>query len=104
VSRRNESEATKSLHGYLCQEKYKRSYHHAEVSHVEVSATWRKLAPCLRTISSAKRTGAMKISALSAAVYNTERRHQREKLEPPRAKIMLRVPKNNKIPSTILVK
>jgi hypothetical protein len=64
----------------------------------------KKLAPCRRMISSAKKIRAAKISALSAAVYNTERRHQREKLEPPRAKIMLRVPKNNKIPSTILVK
>jgi signal transduction protein with GAF and PtsI domain len=108
VSRRNESEATKSLHGYLCQEKYKRSYHHAEVSHVEVSATWRKLAPCLRTISSAKRTGAMKISALSAAVYKEDMLHTIEASEgvarASKSEVPARVPKTNKIPSTVRVR
>jgi hypothetical protein len=81
----------------------KRSYHHAEVS-----AIWRKLASCLRTISSAERIRAAKISALSAAVYKEDMLLTTKVSEgvarASKSEVAARVPKISKISSTIPIR
>jgi hypothetical protein len=67
-----------------------------------------KLAPCLRTISSAKRIRAANISALSSDVYKEDMLHTMKASEgvarASKSGVPARVPKTNKIPSTIHVR